>query len=152
GSGRTGSGRPTRRGCSKRGPRPRHWQSGSAWTCRRSPNGLNHREGSDVAIASKKGGKKRRTVRKRRGRGEGSVFERGDGVWVGSINLGLTPEGRRKRKTVYGSTKQDVLDELDELRGNIKSGTLPDAGKLTVGQFLTRWLESSREGLALATF
>jgi hypothetical protein len=40
--------------------------------------------------------------RKRRGRGEGSIFERADGVWVGSVSLGYDTNGKRLRKTVYG--------------------------------------------------
>ena len=44
-------------------------------------------------------------ARKRRGRGEGSVFERDDGLSVGSISLGLTETGNRYRKTICGPTK-----------------------------------------------
>jgi hypothetical protein len=58
----------------------------------------------------------KKTKKKRRGRGEGSVFQREDGVWVGSLSLGLTAGGKRNRKTVYGATKKEVLDELDRLR------------------------------------
>jgi integrase len=90
--------------------------------------------------------------RKRRGRGEGSVFERADGQWVGSISLGYADQGRRKRKTVYGATKQEVLDKLDKLRGDARAGRLPDAGSLTVGQLLDRWLQSSKPKMAVRTY
>ena len=53
--------------------------------------------------------------KKRRGRGKGSVFEREDGLWAGSISLGLTESGKRNRKMVYGATKKEVLDELNRL-------------------------------------
>lgn len=82
---------------------------------------------------------KKKANRKRRGRGEGSVFEREDGLWVGSISLGLTESGKRKRKTVYGATKKEVLDELDRLRSDVRIGSLPGAGGMTVGHF-NRWL------------
>jgi integrase len=91
-------------------------------------------------------------ARKRRGRNEGSIFERGDGQWVGSISLGYSEEGRRKRKTVYGSTKKEVLDELDRLRSEARVGNLPDAGGMTVGQLLDRWLESSKASTEARTF
>ena len=91
-------------------------------------------------------------ARKRRGRGEGSVFERDDGRWVGSISLGYAESGKRKRKTVYGATKQEVLDKLDQLRGDARAGNLPDAGNLTVGQLLDRWLQSSKPKMAVRTF
>jgi integrase len=90
--------------------------------------------------------------RKRRGRGEGSVFERDDGLWVGSISLGYTEAGKRKRKTVYGATKKEVLDELDRLRSEARVGNLPDAAGLTVGQLLDRWLESSKATTETRTF
>jgi integrase len=44
---------------------------------------------------------------KRRGHGEGSVYQRKDGRWVASMSL----EGR-KRKDFYGETKKEVLDQL----------------------------------------
>jgi integrase len=91
-------------------------------------------------------------ARKRRGRGEGSVFERDDGLWVGCISLGYTESGKRKRKTVYGATKKAVLDELDRLRSEARVGSLPDAGGLTVGQLLDRWLESSKASTEARTF
>src|SRR5581483_11189652 len=80
-------------------------------------------------------------ARKRRGRGEGSVFQRADGRWVGSVGLGYGGDGKRKRRTVYGATKQEVVEKLDQLRGDARAGTLPDAGGLTVGQLLDRWLQ-----------
>ena len=44
--------------------------------------------------------------RARRGRGEASIFQReSDGRWVASLSLGFDADGKRKRKTVYGSTK-----------------------------------------------
>jgi integrase len=80
------------------------------------------------------------------------VFEREDGLWVGSISLGYTETGKRKRKTVYGSTKKEVLDELDRLRSEARVGSLPDAGGLTMGQLFDRWLESSKASTAERTF
>jgi integrase len=90
--------------------------------------------------------------RKRRGRGEGSVFEREDGLWVGSISLGLSESGKRNRRTVYGSTKKEVLDELGRLGNEARVGNLPDAGGLTVGQLLDRWLETSKATTETRTF
>jgi integrase len=91
-------------------------------------------------------------ARKRRGRGEGSVFERDDGQWVGSISIGYRESGKRKRKTVYGATKQEVLDKLGQLRGDARVGNLPDARGMTVGQLLDRWLQSSKSKTATRTF
>jgi hypothetical protein len=82
-------------------------------------------------------------ARKRRGRGESSIYQReSDGLWVGSVSLGYGPDGRRKRRTVYGKTKREAQEELDRLRNESRAGTLPDAGKLAMGQLLDRWLEA----------
>jgi hypothetical protein len=96
--------------------------------------------------------RERKVARKRRGRGEGSVFERDDGQWVGSVSLGYTEAGRRKRRTVYGATKQQVLDKLDALRGDARAGDLADAGSLTVGQLPDRWLQSNKPKMAVRTY
>ena len=70
--------------------------------------------------------------RKRRGRGEASVFERADGQWVGAISLGYDDKGKRNRKTVYGSTKGEVQEKIDDLKNDARAGILPDAKRLTV--------------------
>ena len=80
------------------------------------------------------------------------MFERDDGQWVGSISLGYTESGRRRRKTIYGATKKEVMDKLDRLRGDARVGNLPDAGGLTLSQLFDRWLESSRAALAARAF
>jgi integrase len=79
--------------------------------------------------------------RSRRGRGEGGVYQRADGLWVGSLSLGLDGTGKRKRRTVYGATKTAVLAKLDALRGKVRANTLTD-GKLTLNQILDLWLAS----------
>jgi len=38
------------------------------------------------------------------GLGKGSVYQRGDGRWVGRISLGLDAQGRRRQSTVYALT------------------------------------------------
>jgi integrase len=87
--------------------------------------------------------------RKRRGRGEGSISQRADGLWVASVSLGIGPDGKRRRPTVYGKTKQEVLDKLRE----IDPAKLPASGKaVTVGQFLASWLESVRASVEPTTW
>jgi integrase len=80
---------------------------------------------------------------KRRGPGEGSIFKRADGRWVGQLDLGYvdTPRGRRRRsRTVYGPTRGDVAERLTKLLREQHTGTLANDGRLTVGEFLIDWL------------
>jgi len=60
-----------------------------------------------------------KTKRARRGRGEASIYQReSDGRWVGSLSLGHTGSGKRRRKVVYGDTKNAVAEELRKLQFN----------------------------------
>jgi integrase len=79
---------------------------------------------------------------KRRGTGEGSIFQRSDGRWTGTISLGFNSKtGKRQRKTVYGSTMAEVRDKLDALKQQAKHGTKSIIGKDTVAGYLQRWLD-----------
>jgi hypothetical protein len=76
---------------------------------------------------------------KRRSPGEGSVFRRPDGRWVGQLVIGPT-----RRRTVYGRTKGEVLRKLDAARLEVHGGA--DAGRrLTFGQLAELWL-ANRKG------
>jgi len=83
-------------------------------------------------------------ARARRGRGEASVFERADGRWAGELSLGIDGNGKRKRRTVYGATKGEVLDKLDELRREARVGGLPGASGMKVGMLLDQWLNVTK--------
>ena len=53
---------------------------------------------------------------RRRARGEGAVFKRAsDGLWVGTLDLGVV-DGHRRRKAVYGQSEREVLQKLSTLR------------------------------------
>lgn len=76
----------------------------------------------------------------RRGHGEGSVYRRADGYWVGAVELGRTPEGKRRRARVVRKRKADVLQALADLRTRAAEGGLPDRSA-TVASLLDFWLE-----------
>jgi integrase len=57
----------------------------------------------------------------RRGHGEGSIRKRADGRWEATIDLGFD-DGKRKRLSVYARTRREVVDKLDELRGQRSQG------------------------------
>jgi integrase len=65
------------------------------------------------------------------------------------ISFGYTPDGKRRRKKVHGASKKEVLDKLKKLPGQ-QTG---EPCKLTVGEYLTRWLENTaREKVGPTTF
>ncbi len=75
----------------------------------------------------------------RRAKGEGALFQRTDGRWCATIDLGWQ-DGRRRRKTYTGATQEEVSGKLLAARAAHASG-LPVAPKQqTLKQFLDRWL------------
>jgi integrase len=76
----------------------------------------------------------------RRGNGEGTIAQRKDGRWEGRAYV-LLPDGRRKRKTVYGKTRADVADSLAEILDQVRRGVVTPTGNITVASYLESWLE-----------
>ena len=78
--------------------------------------------------------------KRRRASGEGTVFKRAsDGLWVGTLDLGIA-DGRRRRKTVYGQSEREALEKLSTLRTAHDRGINLLAPSLTIGQWLDVWL------------
>lgn len=76
-----------------------------------------------------------------------------DGRWTATLSLGYGIEGKRRRRVVYGATKQEVLEKLAKLRAESSlAGNLPDAGNLTVGQLLDQWLAATKSKTAAGTY
>jgi Phage integrase, N-terminal SAM-like domain len=76
---------------------------------------------------------------KRRGHGEGSIYQREDGLWCASVDLGRT-NGKRRRKTIYGKTRKEVADKLKAIHRDLAAGLHIAAEQLTIEEFLNRWL------------
>ncbi|MFO0901095.1 MAG: tyrosine-type recombinase/integrase [Pirellulales bacterium] len=74
--------------------------------------------------------------RKRRGRGEGSIFQRADGRWVVRIALGVDASGKRRRKTLYAPTKQTAMKKLKEFDPEKQV----DAKGWTLAKLASHWL------------
>lgn len=77
---------------------------------------------------------------KRRGRGEGGIYQRkSDGQWVAVVELGRDPgTGKRRRKTLYGKTKREAREKLLDAQKAQRDGSLVVQTK-TVGQWLGYW-------------
>ena len=75
----------------------------------------------------------------RRGHGEGSIYQRGDGLWCTAVDLGYV-NGKRKRKYIYGQTRKEVADKLKVVLRDQQLGLPITTERQTVEQFLTRWL------------
>ena len=79
---------------------------------------------------------------KRRGNGEGSIHQRGDGRWCALVDLGVI-DGKRKRKYIYGETRKEVAEKLKVVLRDQQLGLVAVHENQTLTQFLTAWLEQS---------
>jgi integrase len=77
---------------------------------------------------------------KRRSPGDGALFRRADGQWVGSVEV-PTADGRRRQKRVYSRDRNKAAAKLRELQAAINAGLVPTAATTTVGRWLSHWLE-----------
>jgi len=84
----------------------------------------------------------------KRGNGEGSIYEHkrnGKKVGYRGAYTVYTAEGL-KRRYVTGKTRQEVRQKLTKAMSDRDGGFVFDAGSLTVGEFLERWLKDSVRG------
>ena len=78
---------------------------------------------------------------RRRSAGEGSVYRMADGRWRGAVTW-TDADGTRGKRVVSGSTAADVRVKVDELRRTLRLGGMaPAAGRVTLAQYLTEWIE-----------
>jgi integrase len=89
---------------------------------------------------------------RKRNAGEGSIFQRADRRWCGQIDLGWR-DGKRIRKTVYGTTADAVLEKMEKLTHDRRLGLLPASGSSpTVERFLKDWLASVKSSLRVRSY
>ncbi len=87
----------------------------------------------------------------RRGNGEGSITRRKNGGWCAQYTV-HTAEGR-KRKTLYGKTRQEVAAKLAKALSDREGGLTYDAENLKLGEYLDRWLvDSVKDTVRLTTY
>lgn len=93
---------------------------------------------------------------KGRGSGEGSIYMRSDGRWVGAVSLGhvIGKDGktRRNRKVVYGETRKEVSEKLTILLMEAHHGAFV-SNTQTVAHYLGYWMDKiKRPKLRVSTF
>ena len=79
----------------------------------------------------------------RRGKNEGSICQRTDGRWVSRMHLGYC-NGKRRRKSIYGKTRKEVQEKLTRALRAQQLGLPAESDRLTIGAWLTQWLEMQK--------
>lgn len=78
--------------------------------------------------------------RKRRTNGEGTLYQRADGLWIGEITLGWEDNGKRKYKRFTSMEKDVVKRKMDEEKVAVNKGLAVDPSTITLAQWLYKWL------------
>jgi integrase len=82
----------------------------------------------------------------RRGNGEGTIYKvKGKDLYAARFHVDL-PDGTSKRKTLYAKTRKEAADKMADAMGAASKGVYTDDEKLTVSQWMERWLEDSARG------
>jgi integrase len=81
--------------------------------------------------------------------GEGTVYRRSDGLWVGEASR--TERGKRRKTKFYGSTRKEAQAQLDEHRRQNLELSL-DAHTATVKEALTGWLAEHKANVRSSTY
>ncbi|MDC8974666.1 tyrosine-type recombinase/integrase [Mycobacterium marinum] len=81
---------------------------------------------------------------RRNANGQGGVYRRADGRWEAKVFVD-TPDGRRKRISVYGDTERAALDELGKVLDQQRRGIPTATTTLTVAEYMNYWLEHIAE-------
>lgn len=77
--------------------------------------------------------------KKRRANGDGSIFLRKDGRWMGRYYITL-PDGARKRQQIIGKDRQTVVKRMHEEMTLADKGSPIVRDNRTLGEYLEYWL------------
>ena len=88
--------------------------------------------------------------KRRRPNNEGSISQYADGRWCGRYFVEL-PDGRKKRKALYGNSRKEVTNKLARALAKRDDGVLFDDEGQSLGEYIEWWLTTSKRGRVKAT-
>ncbi|WP_158852337.1 tyrosine-type recombinase/integrase [Saccharothrix deserti] len=80
-------------------------------------------------------------ARGKRSNGEGSVYQRKDGMWIGAAYV-LTTTGHRKRVTVSATSEEEAWKKLRKKIADSDAGIPVSADNWTIEGYLKYWLDN----------
>jgi len=81
-----------------------------------------------------------------RGRNEGSIFKKPDGIWCAQVSL------NGKRLSYNTKTKKACQKWLKEKRIQVDDGLTFDGSQQTLSEFMLAWLESAKVSMRFTTW
>jgi integrase len=85
--------------------------------------------------------KQRRRTMARLDENSGTIRKRRDGRWEGRITVGITADGKQKRRSYYGETKGEVRKLINSALQSLGTKTYVDPNRITVGEWLDYWVK-----------
>ena len=76
---------------------------------------------------------------KRRGKGEGSIYQRKDRLWVGQYRI--ETDNVPKTKYIYSKSRREAAKQLAAAISERDRGLIFDSESLTLEEYLSRWLD-----------
>ena len=86
----------------------------------------------------------------RRGNNEGSIYKDKQGRWRGLVSM-PSANGQYKRKYIYGKTRKEVSDKMNELLRQLRTNTYIKPCKTSLYEFLHMWLETYTKNIVRMT-
>lgn len=81
---------------------------------------------------------------KKRGNGEGSIFYReSKKLWVAQVTIGTTPDGKLKKKTLYGKTRKEVAEKLVDVQNKVNNQLFIEKSKITLHDIIKDMIEEN---------
>jgi len=78
----------------------------------------------------------------KRGNGEGSIYQRKDGLWIGAISIGRDINGNIKRKTFSGKTRSEVNKKMKAYIADAEHGKVVLNENINLQDWFIFWLEN----------
>lgn len=76
-----------------------------------------------------------------RGKGEGAVYQRSDGLWCTSVELPLGPDGKRRRKVVCRKDKPAVIKLMQDHKSQLAVHGDLATSSTTVEKWMAHWVD-----------
>ena len=86
----------------------------------------------------------------KRANGEGTLFQREDGIWICQIMIGYRPDGKRDIRTFSGKTRKEAIAKRDKFKKKRADGLLATED-LRFDEFAAIWFENHKDNITPTT-
>ena len=80
--------------------------------------------------------------------GDGGLYRRADGLWVGTVEAGWTTKGKRRRVYVYAKTEAKARRKQRDKKLQVRDGAAQASARATVKTWAAEWLPIVERTLA----